>query len=185
MTAKALSTGTGNPETDETRRDFLFLATGAVGAVGVTLAAWPFIDCMNPSADVLSLATMEVDLTSVVEGQGITLLWRGKAVFVRRRTSEEIELAQNVNLDDLPDPQADKDRVQKPEWMVLIGICPHLGCIPKGQRITERRGEYGGWFCVCHGSHFDLSGRIRKGPSPTNLPIPPYKFVDDNTILIG
>ena len=135
---------------------------------------------MNPDASVKALASTEVDLKPIVPGQSITVLWRGKPVFIRRRTPEEISEAKAVSLDELPDPQDDAARAINPEWLVMVGICTHLGCIPLGQK-----GEYNGWFCPCHGSHYDTSGRIRKGPAPTNLEIPDYVFLNDNTIKIG
>ena len=170
---------------DKTRRDFLLLSTITVGTIGTALAVWPLIDAMNPAADTLALSTTEVDLEPIEVGQSITVVWQGKPVFIRYRTAEEIKTAEAVAVADLPDPQADKDRVQKPEWLIMIGICTHLGCIPMGQKANDPKGEYGGWFCPCHGSHYDSSGRIRKGPAPTNLPVPPYKFLTDTTIKIG
>ena len=164
-------------ETTE-RRDFLFTASYALGGVGV--AVWPLIDQMNPDASVKALATTEVDISTVGLGKTITVLWRGKPVFIRRRTQEEISKAQNVNLSELIDPQKDEDRVKKSEWLIMTGVCTHLGCVPLGEK-----GDFGGWFCPCHGSHYDTSGRIRKGPAPTNLEIPKYEFVDNNTIKIG
>ena len=169
----------------ETRRDFLLIATSAVGVAGATLAAWPFIDSMNPAADTLALKSTEVDLSAIEEGQAITVIWQGKPVFIRRRTATEIEAAQKVNVADLPDPQEDAKRVHKPEWLVMVGICTHLGCIPLGQKAGDNRGEFGGWFCPCHGSHYDTSGRVRKGPAPNNLMVPPYTFVEDESIKIG
>jgi len=166
-------------ETSE-RRDFLFTASYALGAVGVGAAVWPLIDQMNPDASVKALATIEVDISTVGLGKTITVLWRGKPVFIRRRTQEEISKAQNVNLSELIDPQKDEDRVKKSEWLIMTGVCTHLGCVPLGEK-----GDFGGWFCPCHGSHYDTSGRIRKGPAPTNLEIPKYEFVDNNTIKIG
>ena len=162
------------------RRDFLFTASYALGAVGVGAAVWPIIDQMNPDASVKALATTEVDISTVGLGKTITVLWRGKPVFIRRRTQEEISKAQNVNLSELIDPQKDEDRVKKSEWLIMTGVCTHLGCVPLGEK-----GDFGGWFCPCHGSHYDTSGRIRKGPAPTNLEIPKYEFVDNNTIKIG
>ena len=162
------------------RRDFLFTASYALGAVGVGAAMWPLIDQMNPDASVKALATTEVDISNIGLGKTITVLWRGKPVFIRRRTQEEINKAQNVNLKELKDPQKDEDRVKKSEWLIMTGVCTHLGCIPLGDK-----GDFGGWFCPCHGSHYDTSGRIRKGPAPTNLEIPKYEFVDNNTIKIG
>ena len=166
-------------ETSE-RRDFLFTASYALGAVGVGAAVWPLIDQMNPDASVKALATTEVDISNIGLGKTITVLWRGKPVFIRRRTHEEISKAQNVNLKELKDPQKDEDRVKKSEWLIMTGVCTHLGCIPLGDK-----GDFGGWFCPCHGSHYDTSGRIRKGPAPTNLEIPKYEFVDNDTIKIG
>ncbi len=170
----------GTPADGETRRDFLFLATGAVSAVGGLVAIWPLIDQMNPAADVQALASTDVDLTPVEAGQSITVMWRGKPVFVRHRTEAEISDAENADWEDLRDPQPDSARVIKPEWLIVVGVCTHLGCIPLGYQ-----GDYHGWFCPCHGSHYDKSGRIRKGPAPLNLAVPPYQFLDDTTIRIG
>lgn len=168
-----------------TRRDFLYLTAGAMGAVGVGSAVWPLVDSMNPAADVLALATTEVDISKVAVGQAITVVWEGKPVFIRHRTPEEIKAAEDVSADALRDPQTDASRVQKPEWLVVVGICTHLGCIPQGQKTGQPRGEFGGWFCPCHGSQYDTSGRIRKGPAPKNLLVPPYKFVSDTLVRIG
>ena len=184
MTETVTTTTTEDSE-GETRRDFLLIATSAVGVAGAALAAWPFIDSMNPAADTLALASTDVDLSAIEEGQAITVVWRGKPVFIRKRTAEEIETANSVNIADLPDPIEDAKRVQKPEWLIMVGVCTHLGCIPLGQKAGDPRGEFGGWFCPCHGSHYDTSGRIRKGPAPNNLAVPPYKFVDDESIKIG
>ena len=162
------------------RRDFIFTASYALGAVGVGAVMWPLIDQMNPDASVKALASTEVDISNVEKGQSITVLWRGKPVFIRRRTSEEIAKAKNVKLEDLPHPETDEDRAKNPEWLVMLGVCTHLGCVPLGDK-----GEYGGWFCPCHGSHYDTSGRIRKGPAPTNMEVPKYEFVNSNTIKIG
>ena len=170
---------------DKTRRDFLLLSTITVGTVGSALAVWPFIDVMNPAADTLALSTTEVDLAPIEVGMSITVVWQGKPVFVRHRTEAEIKEASAVALKDMIDPEADKDRVQKPEWLIMVGICTHLGCIPLGQKANDPKGEYGGWFCPCHGSHYDSSGRIRKGPAPKNLPVPAYTFLTDTTIKIG
>ena len=171
----------------ETRRDFLMLATGAFVVGGGALAAWPLIDQMNPAADTLAASTTEVDLEPIEVGQSITVTWRGKPVFIRRRTEAEIKDAAAVNIDDLRDPEPDSARVKegKAEWLILVGVCTHFGCIPKGQRVGEKRGEWNGWFCPCHGSHYDTSGRIRKGPAPTNLPVPTYTFLSDTVIRIG
>ena len=162
------------------RREFIFTATYAVGAVGVGATIWPLIDQMNPDASVKALASTEVDISNVEKGQSITVLWRGKPVFIRRRTEEEIAKARDVNLDELKHPEKDEDRAKDPEWLVMLGVCTHLGCVPLGDK-----GEYGGWFCPCHGSHYDTSGRIRKGPAPTNMEVPKYEFVNINTIKIG
>jgi ubiquinol-cytochrome c reductase iron-sulfur subunit len=170
---------------DKTRRDFLLLSTITVGAAGAGLAVWPLIDSMNPAADTLALSTTEVDLEPIEEGQSITVVWQGKPVFVRHRSAMEIKEAESVVLKDMIDPQDDKDRAQKPQWLVMVGVCTHLGCIPLGQKASEPKGEFGGWFCPCHGSHYDTSGRIRKGPAPKNLFIPKYSFVTDTSILIG
>lgn len=170
---------------DGTRRDFLKLVTGSFAAVGVAAIAWPFVASMNPAADVLALASTDVDLRPIAMGQAITVVWRGKPVFVRRRTEEEIRAARAVPLADLPDPATDQSRVTRDPWLVLIGICTHLGCVPLGQRPTDARGDYGGWFCPCHGSHYDTSGRIRKGPAPRNLEVPGYTFTSDTQIRIG
>lgn len=168
-----------------TRRDFLHLTAGAFGAVGAGVALWPFVNSLNPAKDTLALSSIEVDLTPVQVGQSITVIWRGKPVFIRRRTPEEIKAAEEVDVSELRDKQADKDRVQKAEWLVVVGICTHLGCIPQGQKVGEVKGDYNGWFCPCHGSAYDTSGRIRKGPAPLNLPVPPYQFVSDTSIKIG
>ena len=162
------------------RREFIFTATYAVGAVGVGATVWPLIDQMNPDASVKALASTEVDVSHVEKGQSITVLWRGKPVFIRRRTDEEIAEARDVNLEELKHPEKDEDRAKDPEWLVMLGVCTHLGCVPLGDK-----GEYGGWFCPCHGSHYDTSGRIRKGPAPTNMEVPKYEFVNSNTIKIG
>ena len=162
------------------RREFIFTATYAVGAVGVGATVWPLIDQMNPDASVKALASTEVDISNVEKGQSITVLWRGKPVFIRRRTAEEIAKARDVNMDELKHPEKDEDRAKDPEWLVMLGVCTHLGCVPLGDK-----GEYGGWFCPCHGSHYDTSGRIRKGPAPTNMEVPKYEFVNSNTIKIG
>jgi ubiquinol-cytochrome c reductase iron-sulfur subunit len=169
----------------ETRRDFLMMTTAAMGAVAVGAAVWPLIDSLNPAADALAVSSTELDISHIAVGQAITVMWRGAPVFVRHRTEKEIKEAQDVALGDLPDPQADKDRVKKPEWLVMVGVCTHLGCIPLGQKVTDKKGDFDGWFCPCHGSHYDSSGRIRKGPAPNNLAVPPYDFVSDTLIKIG
>ena len=162
------------------RRDFLFTASYTVGAVGLGAVVWPLVHQMNPDKAQQALATTEVDISQIEPGKSITVLWRGKPVFIKRRTQEEIAEARNVNIKDLPHPEKDEDRAKNPEWHVMLGICTHLGCVPLGDK-----GEYNGWFCPCHGSHYDTSGRIRKGPAPTNMEIPKYEFVNSNTIKIG
>jgi ubiquinol-cytochrome c reductase iron-sulfur subunit len=169
----------------ETRRDFLALAGAALGAAGAGLAIWPLIDSMNPAKDVLALSTIEVDLTPIALGQRITVKWRGKPVFIDHRTKELIAKAAEDDNANLRDPQPDKARVKKPEWLVMVGVCTHLGCVPLGQKVGQPRGDFGGWFCPCHGSHYDTSGRIRVGPAPKNLEVPAYTFLNDTTLRIG
>lgn len=175
-----------NPN-NEARRDFLYLTTAAVAAVGAGSLGWAVVDTMNPAADTLALASTEVNVSQVEVGQSILVKWRGKPVFIRRRTPEEVELAREVPMADLRDPQTDEQRVlpDHPDWLVLVGICTHLGCVPLGVKTGEPKGDYNGWFCPCHGSHYDTSGRIRKGPAPKNLEIPPYAFSGDSVIKIG
>jgi ubiquinol-cytochrome c reductase iron-sulfur subunit len=174
-----------NMPAGETRRDFLMLTAASFGAVGTASVVWPFINSLNPAQDTLALSTTEVNLAPIAVGQSVTVMWRGKPVFIRHRTPEEIKNAQSVDIATLNDPQADDVRVKKPEWLVLVGICTHLGCVPTGQKTSEARGDFGGWFCPCHGSHYDTSGRIRKGPAPRNLAVPDYAFLTDTTIKIG
>tara|TARA_Y100000590_G_scaffold154084_2_gene177054 strand:+ start:6376 stop:6888 length:513 start_codon:yes stop_codon:yes gene_type:complete len=162
------------------RRDFLFTASYTIGAVGLGATIWPLVDQMNPDSSVKALATTEVDLSQIEPGKSITVLWRGKPVFIKRRTPEEIADARKVNLSELKHPEKDEDRAKNSEWLVMLGICTHLGCVPLADK-----GEYNGWFCPCHGSHYDTSGRIRKGPAPVNMEIPKYEFVNNNTIKIG
>lgn len=171
----------------ETRRDFLYLTAGAFGAIGAACFAWPFIDSLNPAADTKAMATVEVDLTPIQPGQAITVVWQGKPVFIRNRTADEIEKAKSTDLGELRDKQADADRVKagKEQWLVMVGICTHLGCVPLGQKTVDPKGDFGGWFCPCHGSHYDTSGRIRKGPAPKNLGVPPYEFTSDTMIRVG
>ncbi|MGF1561542.1 MAG: ubiquinol-cytochrome c reductase iron-sulfur subunit [Geminicoccaceae bacterium] len=173
--------GSGNGS----RRDFLYLATATTAAAGTVAIVWPLVDQMNPAANVLALASTEVDLSPIEQGMGVTVVWRGKPVFVRHRTEQEIESARADDGARMPDPVPDADRVEKPDWLVVVGICTHLGCVPLGTKEGEARGDYGGWFCPCHGSHYDNSGRIRKGPAPLNLEVPPYVFLDDARIQIG
>ena len=169
-----------NNSKESSRRDFIHITSGISIAVASGAAMWPLIDQMNPSADILAIASIEIDLEPLEQGQSISVLWRGKPVFIRRRTEEEISDARNVDLSELKDPELDKDRTQNKNYLVMLGVCTHLGCIPLGQQ-----GEYGGWFCPCHGSHYDTSGRIRKGPAPTNLEVPPYTFINEKIIKIG
>ena len=173
------------PEKKNNRRDFLFTASYTIGAVGLGATIWPLIDQMNPDSSVKALSTTEVDISQIQPGKSITVLWRGKPVFIKRRTQQEIKEAKEVALIELKDPAEDVNRVQKDEWLVLVGICTHLGCVPLGQKMTDTKGDFNGWYCPCHGSHYDTSGRIRKGPAPTNLDVPPYSFLNDTTIKIG
>ena len=163
-----------------TRRDFLFIAAGAAGAVAAGSAVWPLINQMNPDASTLALASVEVDLSPIALGQIVTIKWRGKPVFIRHRTPEEIKSAQDAPVSQQLDPQPDSARVKKPEWLVVIGICTHLGCVPVGHE-----GNYEGWLCPCHGSQYDTSGRVRVGPAPLNLAVPDYAFLSDTKIRIG
>jgi len=169
-------------KTTATRRDFLYVATGAVGVVGVAGVVWPLIDQMNPDASVLALSSIEFDVSSIEVGQSVTIKWRGLPVFVRHRTEAEIEEAKAVPLSELKDPATDAERTKEghEEWLIMIANCTHLGCIPVGES-----GEYDGWFCPCHGSVYDTAGRIRKGPAPKNLVLPPYEFVSDTLVQIG
>jgi len=188
------------PDSDEpTRRDVIMVAAGGFAAAGAALALWPLLDQMNPDQSALSLATTEVDLAHVEPGQAVTVMWRGKPIFIRHRTDAEIAAAQDLPVDDLPDPLArnanlpdnapatDENRTTKGRepWLVMIGICTHLGCIPKGQAVGDYKGEYGGWFCPCHGSQYDTAGRVRKGPAPQNMAIPPYAYLSDTKVKIG
>ena len=188
---------------DVNKRDFLYIATGAVGAVGAGLTLWPFISQMNPDASVKALATVEIDLAPLVEGQAITIKWRGNPVFIRHRTKPEIDAANAVPMEELKDPIArsanvkdgepatDLNRVVagKEQFVVMMGVCTHLGCVPIGNEgdfaVVESNVKTGGWFCPCHGSHYDTAGRIRKGPAPENLPVPKYAYITDTKIRIG
>ena len=181
-------------DTEGTRRDFLYYATAGAGAVTAGAAIWPLVDQMNPSADVLALSSIRVDVSGVEPGTQLTVKWLGKPVFIRRRTEEEIAFARSVEVSELPDQLADNANVpadadasdenrtldEAGEWLVMMGVCTHFGCVPLGDA-----GDFGGWFCPCHGSHYDTSGRIRKGPAPRNLPVPTAEFVDESTILLG
>jgi ubiquinol-cytochrome c reductase iron-sulfur subunit len=179
MTSSTVKTPKGK------RRDFLYVSAAALGATGSAAALWPFIDSMNPSADVTAVSQTEVDLSSIKVGQRVTVTWQSRPVFIVRRTKEEIERALEDDEVALPDPQMDIDRVQNQEWLIVIGVCTHFGCIPLGQAASGPTGDYGGWFCPCHGSHYDTSGRIRRGPAPRNLDVPPYQFINPTTLLIG
>ena len=168
------------------RRDFLMVATGALGAVGAIAVAWPFINNLNPAADTLALSSVEVNVQPIQVGQAVTVKWRGKPLFIRHRTEQEIKTAEAVPLSELRDSQTDNSRVTdtakkvRPEWLIMIGVCTHLGCVPLGQS-----GDFGGWFCPCHGSHYDTAGRIRKGPAPENLAVPTFAFISDTRVRIG
>ena len=167
------------------------VATGALGAVGVAAVAWPFINNLNPAADTLALSTVEVNIQPIAVGQAVTVKWRGKPLFIRHRTPEEIKEAEAVPLSQLRDPQTDNSRVTdtakkvRPEWLIQIGVCTHLGCVPLGNKPGDPKGPFGGWFCPCHGSAYDTSGRIRQGPAPKNLEIPPYLFTSDTLVRVG
>ena len=164
-----------------TRRDMLFIATGAVGAVGVASVAWPLISQMSPDASTLALSSTEIDISKIEAGQIVTVSWRGNPVFIRHRTPKEIKDAEDTPLSDLKDPETDQARVQKPEWLIVLGICTHLGCVPLGHD-----GPYDGWKCPCHGSIYDVSGRIRSGPAPRNLDVPkPIAFLSPTKVKIG
>jgi ubiquinol-cytochrome c reductase iron-sulfur subunit len=172
---------------DGSKRDFIFLATGAVTAAGVAAVGWPLVAQMGKAADTLAAGSIEIDLSKIGEGQQLKMLWRGKPVFVRHRTAAEIAEAEAVEMADLKDPEADDARlvagpsgVADPKYLVMVGVCTHFGCVPVGEQ-----GDYNGWYCPCHGSHYDTSGRIRKGPAPTNMVIPPYTFVNETVIKVG
>ncbi len=170
---------------DTEKRDFLFLTTGGLAIAGGALTAWSLINTMNPAKDVLALSSTEVDLTPIDEGQSLTVMWRGKPVFIKHRTQIEIQEAREVDIDSLKHKDLDESRVKNPSWLVVLGVCTHLGCVPLGQKVGDAKGDFGGWFCPCHGSHYDTSGRIRKGPAPLNLEVPPYEFVSEEIIKIG
>lgn len=180
---------------EPTRRDFLYLATGMAGVVGVGAFTWPFIDQMRPDASTLALASIEVDISSLDEGVSLTAKWRGRPVFIRNRTPGEIEAANTVAIEELKDPLARNANLAddqpatdlarsagegRENWIVMVGVCTHLGCVPLGQA-----GDFGGWFCPCHGSHYDTAGRIRKGPAPENLAIPRFEFISEAVVRIG
>ena len=175
------------PPEGERRRDFLYIATGAFAAVGGAAVVWPMINQMNPSADVLAMASIDVDLAAVQPGQAIKVSWRGKPVFARRLTPEEIAAANKVDVKSLRDPQslADRTKPGKQEWLITLGVCTHLGCVPLGAGTGENRGDFGGYFCPCHGSQYDTAARIRSGPAPKNLEVPQYAFRSDTAVTIG
>jgi len=188
MTTKAKNSGSDKDVTEapeETRRDFLQMSGAAMGAIGAACFAAPLVNSLNPAKDTLALATIEVNVSDLAPGEAKTEMWQGKPVFIKHRTPEEIQQAKADDAAALIDTELDADRVKKDEWLVVVGICTHLGCIPSGQKQTDAGGDYNGWFCPCHGSHYDTSGRIRKGPAPKNLPVPPYEFVSDTLIKIG
>jgi ubiquinol-cytochrome c reductase iron-sulfur subunit len=166
----------------QSRRDFMVMTATGVACVGAVAAAVPLVSSLAPSQDVLAVGATEVDLGKLKSGESMTVMWRGQPVFILHRTEKQIEESQNVNLNDLKDPQSDADRVKKgkEQWLVTIGVCTHLGCVP-----LANKGEFDGWLCPCHGSHYDSSGRVRKGPAPLNLPVPPYEFLSDTKIKIG
>lgn len=171
---------------DATRRDFLYYSTGAAATVATGAAVWPLVNSMNPTADVKATALVEVDLSGVAPGARITVRWSKRPVFIDRRTPERIALARaDDNNDALIDPATDAQRAQRPEWLVQIGICTHLGCIPLGQNPGDPTGDWAGWFCVCHGSVYDSAGRVRRGPAPRNLDLPPYEWLSDTQLRIG
>jgi ubiquinol-cytochrome c reductase iron-sulfur subunit len=174
-----------NHQEGTSRRNFLYIGTGAFAAVGVGTVIWPFVDQMNPDASQKAMASIEVDIAPIEVGQAITVLWRGKPVFIRHRAQEEIDEAKKVDVSTLRDPQTDEQRAQKPEWLIMIGICTHLGCVPNGQKSGDVKGDFNGWFCPCHGSHYDTAGRIRKGPAPRNLDLPDYTYLTDTKVQIG
>lgn len=187
---------------EPTRRDFIHIFGTVAAAAGAGAVVWPLVDQMNPDASVLALSTKEVDLSGISVGQAIKVMWQGKPVFIRRRTESEIAEAEETALTSLKDVEARNDNLQgaeatdnarvtggdgvvRPEWLILVGVCTHLGCIPLGTASGENRGDFNGWFCPCHGSHYDVAGRIRRGPAPENLPVPPYEFISDAVVKIG
>ena len=184
MTDQVVTKDNGQPrgEDEATRRDFIHIAAGAAAVGAGAMVAWPLVNQMNPAADTLALSTIEFDVSKVAEGQQVVITWQGKPVFVRNRTAREIAEAVNTPESALKDPQPDAERVKEghANYLVVIGSCTHLGCIP-----TFGSGDFGGWFCPCHGSHYDTSGRIRKGPAPTNLAVPEYAYVSDTRVKIG
>lgn len=198
-----MTTSDATEDGEPTRRDFIHILGIAATAAGAGAVAWPLVSQMNPDASVLALATKDVDLSAIPVGQAIKVMWQGKPVFIRHRTAEEIAAASSTPVTDLQDPVARNDNISsgepatddnivtgaggeaKPEWLILVGVCTHLGCIPLGTTAGENRGDFNGWFCPCHGSHYDIAGRIRKGPAPQNLLVPPYEFISDTVVKIG
>ncbi len=177
-----MSGSENNELKDPSKSDFVVVAASSAAAVGAACAVWPMVDTMNPSSDVLALSSIEVNLAGIQEGHSVTVKWRGKPIFIKHRTKTEIDEANQVDVSSLIDPQSDSERVKKgkEQWLVTIGVCTHLGCVP-----LDHQGDFDGWFCPCHGSHYDSSGRIRKGPAPLNLVVPPYEFISDTKIKIG
>jgi len=177
----------GSEAVDDDKRDFIFIATGTAAAAGAGLLGWPLVAQMGKAADTLAAGSIEINLANIVEGQQLKMLWRGKPVFVRHRTAKEIQAAEATNVADCPDPQEDSERLiakpngtVDPRFLVMIGVCTHFGCIPVGEA-----GDFDGWYCPCHGSHYDTSGRIRKGPAPKNMEIPDYTYISDTVIKVG
>ncbi|HYG30708.1 MAG TPA: ubiquinol-cytochrome c reductase iron-sulfur subunit [Allosphingosinicella sp.] len=169
------------------RRDFLNIAAVSFAGVGAVALVYPLVNQMNPSADVLALASIDVDVSAIQPGQAIKTIWRKQPIFIRHLTPQEIQAANAVSLGDLRDPQSLADRTAegKPQWLITLGVCTHLGCVPLGTAEGENRGDYQGYFCPCHGSHYDTAGRIRRGPAPLNLQVPEYEFTSDTTVRIG
>ena len=185
--SETLHKETAQDAVDGEKRDFIFIATGAVAAAGAASLVWPFVMQMGKAADTLAAGSIEIDISKIQEGAQLKTLWRGKPIFVRHRTAAEISAAENTDVSDCPDPQTDDERLVpmpdgkvNPKYLVMIGVCTHFGCVPVGEA-----GDFDGWYCPCHGSHYDTSGRIRKGPAPKNMTIPPYTYLTDTTIKVG
>jgi len=170
-------------DTNDSRMGFSYIWSGALGVAGAyaaTSTVNKFLGTLSASADVLAMAKIEINLSDIPEGKSMVFKWRGKPLFVRHRTADEIEKEQSVDVASLRDPEADSERVQKPEYLVVLGVCTHLGCVP-----IANAGDFGGYYCPCHGSHYDASGRIRKGPAPLNLEVPYYEFPEENLMVVG